>query len=224
MSKRLAGIQRVLFFLAGVILIVLGAWPLLLHFEVSWAQQLSDQLQNAIGPLDRQAVADADTQPWWQWAVGIAAVVLAGLGLWAIVANLKVRRINRVSSSASSDEGAIALQLAPLTATVANHIAAQPGINSASRRLAYDRGRPQLSFEIEASAETSWEQLQLLVAETETDLRTAFPQVEVDTVYRVHYARPAANPAASSKELPATAPANSPAAGLPAAPAVTPTV
>ena len=41
MSKALAGVDRTILAIVGVLLIALGAWPILIHFDVSFATYLA---------------------------------------------------------------------------------------------------------------------------------------------------------------------------------------
>ena len=41
MSKALAGVDRTILAIVGVLLIALGAWPILIHFNVSFATYLA---------------------------------------------------------------------------------------------------------------------------------------------------------------------------------------
>jgi hypothetical protein len=47
MSKGLATFERILFFVLGLILLLLGVWPILLHFDVPLAVEASRWVDHA---------------------------------------------------------------------------------------------------------------------------------------------------------------------------------
>ena len=56
MSRALATVDRLLFFLLGVILVVLGLWPILMHFDVSFANQAAEWVNHDVwGSLSEQS-------------------------------------------------------------------------------------------------------------------------------------------------------------------------
>ncbi len=181
-SKKTAGFDRFIFILLGIILVALGSWPILLHFDVNFARHLELW-------VNHDAWATVPEQGWWPWALGGIAAVALIAGVWLIVANVRVRRINEVTSGASDDKGSIALQMAPLAAGMAASLQEHDFISEVDRKVAVDRGQPQLTLTITASPETPLVTLRQLVEETEADFRAAFPDSKLHTVYRVHYSK-----------------------------------
>lgn len=182
MSKALAGFDRALFAVLGLVLIALGLWPILIHLNVGFATYLASW-------IDHDAWAEAPAQRWWVWVLCALAIICTGGGIWLIFANTKVLRILKVPSAATNDEGAITIQLNAIADGIAKSLATREFIESAEATVAYDRGHPQLTLTITASAETPLTTICKLVAETETDYRAAFPDSEIETVYKTHYAK-----------------------------------
>lgn len=182
MSKRLAGILRTLFIILGLVLIALGVWPVLLHFDVGPIVELTRWVDHGIW-------AALPTHAWWPWALGAAAVLCTILAFWIIVATFKVHRINKVSSEASNDDGSIALQMNPIIGGIASFMENPEGVEKVERRVAWDRGHQQATFVIQAKPETPFADLVALAEQTERDFRAAFPDSDLETVYKLHYSR-----------------------------------
>ena len=88
MSKTLAGVDRLILALLGIVLIALGVWPILIHFNVEFATYLAKW-------VDHDTWAGLPHQSWWVYALGAATIVLALLGLWLIISNLRHHLIHR---------------------------------------------------------------------------------------------------------------------------------
>ena len=63
------------------------------------------------------------------------------------------------------------------------------GVEKVERRVAWDRGHQQATFTIQAKPETPFADLVALAEQTERDFRAAFPDSELETVYKLHYSR-----------------------------------
>ena len=100
MSRKLATFDRILLGLLGIILIALGVWPILIHFNVEFAKYLALWVDHDTW----KSLADND---WWVWALAGGSALLLILGLWIVVANLRHRRFNNVESASSDDKGSI---------------------------------------------------------------------------------------------------------------------
>lgn len=180
MSKVTAGVDRVLFFLLGIILVTLGLWPILIHFGVRCARYLALW-------VDHDAWARAPQAGWWLWTLVGLTLALTAAGVWLIVENTKVRRILKVPSAASNEKGTVTLQMNVIADGIAKSLTEHEGVTAASRKVAVDRGRPQLTLSITATPETPWAQLRELIATTEADFRAAFPDSTLETVYKVEH-------------------------------------
>ncbi|APT93261.1 hypothetical protein CPHO_10555 [Corynebacterium phocae] len=182
MSRAVAGLDRTIFFILGLVLIALGLWPILVYFGVDFAEHLARW-------IDHDQWAAAPEQEWWVWALGIGAGVAALIALGLIWANLHMRRINKVDSDASTDDGSIVMHMNPITEAMVNSLEDNPYVVEASRKLAHDRKDPQLTVSVLAKAETPLSELTRIVDATESDFRAAFPASKLHTVYEVQYDR-----------------------------------
>lgn len=180
MSKSLAGVLRTLFALLGLVLIALGLWPVLIQLKVGGAEYLAAW-------IDHDYWATVPAQAWWPWALGAGAAACAALGLWLIIAPLRVRKINHMESAASNNDGKITLLLTPMMKGISAALRQHPQIVGAEHQLAFDRGRPQLTLTVTASPEFSWTDNVGLLEQLDRDLDAAFPDIEVDRVYKLYY-------------------------------------
>lgn len=181
MSKGLAAFERVIFFIMGIVLIALGTWPILMHFDVPFATE-------AARWVDHDAWAAVPSTGWWPLALIGVAVLALFLGLWLLVANLHPHKLDRVESEASSDKGKITASMQGIADGIAQSLESQPGINKCTRKVALDRKRPTVTFTVTSAAELHPAELRQLINQTEQDFRYAFPDVDVDTVYKLHSA------------------------------------
>lgn len=131
MTRRLAGLDRVLTLLAGLALVVVGvgavAW---------WLGRLA-----VVGPvLDAGWLPELVRRGWWPWAFTAVAVVLALLGLRWLVAHLPRRAPGRVALDGSGEDGRLDADLGVAAGQAAAAVAASPGVRGASARVVSDRG------------------------------------------------------------------------------------
>lgn len=182
MSKTLAGVDRVILAILGLLLIALGAWPILIHFDVRFATYLADW-------VDHETWAGLPKQSWWVYALAAATVVMALVGLWLIIANLRHRRFNVVHSDASNEDGAIKTSMNAIAGAVADTLANVEGVEKVSRLVAYDRARPTLQYEILADPDTPILRIKDAIEVNDQDFRAAFPDADVDTTYKVHFTK-----------------------------------
>ena len=64
MSKTLASVDRVILAVLGLVLIALGAWPILIHFDVGFATYLAEW-------VDHDTWAGLPEQSWWVYALSL---------------------------------------------------------------------------------------------------------------------------------------------------------
>ena len=182
MSKKLAGVDRFILAILGLVLISLGVWPILIHFDVEFATYLAKW-------VDHDTWASLPEQSWWVYVLAGATVVLALLGLWLIIANLRHRRFNTVHSDASDEGGAIKTSMTAIAGAVADTLSNVDGVEKVSRLVAYDRARPTLQYEIMADPDTPLMRIKDAIEVNDRDFRAAFPDVDLDTTYKVHFTK-----------------------------------
>lgn len=179
MSKLTAFIDRFIFFLLAIGLIVFGLWPVLVYFDVQFAKDLALW-------RDPQAWQQLPEQDWYEyllWGVLVGSVII---GLWLIIINLRRRTFSRVDSSASDSAGNITMHIGHLAQTVTAQLETDSDITSAKHKVSIDRKRPTIEFTIHARPEVDLNKLNDMVESSEADLRDAIEDVDIDTVYRLH--------------------------------------
>ncbi|MCL8494525.1 alkaline shock response membrane anchor protein AmaP [Corynebacterium sp. B5-R-101] len=182
MSKTLAGIDRTILAVLGLLLIALGAWPILIHFEVPFATYLASW-------VDHDTWAGLPEQTWWPYALCLATIICSLAGLWLVISNLRHHRFNSVPSDASDEEGAIKTEMSAIAGAVADTLAAVEGVEKVSRLVAYDRSRPTLQYEVLADPDTPLLRIKDAIEVNDSDFRAAFPGMDVDTRYKVHFTK-----------------------------------
>ena len=182
MSKKLAGVDRTILAILGIVFIALGTWPILIHFNVEFATYLAKW-------VDHDTWAGLPEQSWWVYALAAATVVLALVGLWLIIANLRHNRFNTVHSDASNEDGAIKTSMTAIAGAVADTLSNVEGVEKVSRLVAYDRGRPTLQYEVLADPDTPLLRIKDAIEVNDRDFRAAFPDADLDTTYKVHFTK-----------------------------------
>lgn len=182
MSKKLATFDRILLGLLGIILIALGVWPILINFNVEFAEYLAEW-------VDHDTWRTLGENSWWVWVLAGASALLLIIGLWLIVVNLRHRRFNNVESAASNEEGAISASMNAIATAVAKDLDALEGVDRVERLVAYDRARPTLQYTVVANPDTPLERLTNAVETNERDFREAFPDADLDTSYKLHFTK-----------------------------------
>lgn len=179
MSKLTAFIDRFIFFLLSVGLIVFGLWPVLVHFDVQFAKDLALWRD----PQAWQALPEQDWYEYLLWGVLAGTIII---GLWLIVINLRRRTFSRVDSSASDTTGNITMHVAHIAQAVTAQLEMDTDITSAKHKVSIDRQRPTIEFTINARPEADLAKLNDMIESSETDLRDAIEDVDIDTVYLLH--------------------------------------
>ena len=147
MSKKLATFDRILLGLLGIILIALGVWPILINFNVEFAEYLAEW-------VDHDTWRTLSENSWWVWVLAGASALLLIIGLWLIVVNLRHRRFNNVDSAASNEQGAISASMNAIATAVAKDLDSLDGVERVDRLVAYDRARPTLQYTVVANPDT----------------------------------------------------------------------
>lgn len=182
MSRKLATFDRILLGLLGIVLIALGVWPILIHFNVEFAKYLALWVDHDAW----KSLADND---WWVWALAGGSALLLILGLWIVVANLRHRRFNYVESASSNDKGSITTSMNAIAGAVAQDLDGVKGVDHVERLVAYDRARPTLQYTVTANPDTPVERLTGAVETNERDFRAAFPDADLDTIYKLQFSK-----------------------------------
>lgn len=179
MSKLTAFIDRFIFFLLAITLILFGLWPVLAHFDVEFAKELALW-------RDPDAWRTLPDQNWYEYLLwGILAGTII-IGLWLIIINLRRRTFSQVGSSASDENGDISIHISHIAQAVAAQLETDSDVTSAKQKVSIDRKRPTIEFTINARPEADLNKLNDMIETSEADLRDAIEDVDIDTVYLLH--------------------------------------
>ena len=180
MSKALRGLDRTIFILLALVLIVLGIWPILMYFNVTFATELARWVQHDVW-------AGIPEQSWYIYVLIATGIIALFLGLWLTITNVRSHRFNAVESAVSDDAGSVTTLFNSAGQGIAQSLAQQPGIQSAKSKVSVIEKQQTLTFTVLAQATTELTDVRRLVEETERDFRAAFPDAAVRTVYNLHF-------------------------------------
>lgn len=180
MSKALRGIDRTIFILLAIVLIVLGVWPVLMYFNVEFANYLAEWVQHDVW-------AAVPEQSWYIYTLIATGILALFFGIWMAIANVHTYRFNGVESAVSDDNGTIKTMFNAAGQGIAQSLAKQPGIESAKSKVAILEKQQTITFTVLANASTELSEVRRLVEESESDFRAAFPDADVQTVYNLHF-------------------------------------
>jgi len=140
-KRSVLAVDRVVCVVLGLVLVAGGlaglAW---------WTGELS-------GSLDTSVVVETASQTWFPGACAGAAVVMAVLALWWLLAHVPRQRVGVLALAGSGREGALRVSADAPARAAARRLAAVPGVRSASARVVTVRGR--LLAEVRAVVEPS---------------------------------------------------------------------
>ncbi|MEZ0494649.1 hypothetical protein AB2L28_20625 [Kineococcus sp. TBRC 1896] len=145
MSRTVLGLDRLLTFLLGLVLLVGGAAAI-----AWWAGWLS-QVFPGTGDRFAAGTGDAVRAGWFAAVAAAVAVVLAVLALWWLLSHLPRRGTDDLTLAGSETSGRLRLHADAPARTAADLLAAQPGVRGARGRTRTDRG--ELVLELRATCE-----------------------------------------------------------------------
>lgn len=133
MSARVNGVNRTLLALLGLVLLAAGGLGLAYSFGAFGTGQR---------PVLPQPVRDyARDQGWFWWAVAGACLLLALLGLWWLLAQLRTDRVSRLDLTTDDRDGLTTVHAGAVTDAVETEVAGLRGVAGASASLIERRGR-----------------------------------------------------------------------------------
>lgn len=186
MTRKLATIDRLIIFLFGAICLGCGLWLLGIYFNLPFAHQLSSY-------IDFTVWENLSQQGWYSPVLG-AVLVFSGLfGILLLMANMSSNSFSQLSSPASTTAGAISLDISQLAEAITTTMEELPQVERAHHRVAYDRNRPTVRWNITVQSNAHIPTLTHTLEEQEQDFRAAVGDLDIDTTYRV-YLLPAENP------------------------------
>ncbi len=133
MSARVNGVNRTLTAFLGLLLLVAGGLGLAYSFGAFGTGER---------PLLPQPVRDyAGDQSWFWWAVAGVCLLLALLGLWWLLAQLRTDRLSRVDLTTDDRDGLTTVHSGAVTDAVEAEVQGLRGVTGASAGLIERRGR-----------------------------------------------------------------------------------
>lgn len=179
MSKALAGLDRFLVLLVGVLLVVGGVWALAWATGVPLAHELAGRI--SLAKIDAFVHST-----WYPIATLLSALVAGVAGVWLIVANLRRHSFNKIASQNSSDDGLITVATLQVAKAAGEQLTQHPDIVSVDTSTRIDRGRPTITWTVHAVPDVQLQQVVDLISLTESDIREALPGVDADTRFLLH--------------------------------------
>lgn len=179
MNSRIAAFDRLIVFLAGLLILAGGAWAVGLFFDVPLAQAIADR-------IDFPAWLAAPHGPWFDLILAAILLVSAAVGGGLIALNLRRYRISRVPSPTSDDRGSIEIDLHTLATAIARDLEEHPRIDSVHAGVVNSWDRPTLTLTLRAHADADIPALRATLDQTEREFRAATPGIDVDTCYKLH--------------------------------------
>jgi hypothetical protein len=133
MSARVNGLNRTVLALLGLLLLAAGGLGLAYSFGAFGTEQR---------PLLPQPMRDyASDQGWFWWAVAGVCLLLALLGLWWLLAQLKTDRVGRLDLTTDDRDGVTTLHAGAVTDAVEAEVEGLRGVAGVSASLIERRGR-----------------------------------------------------------------------------------
>lgn len=186
MTKTLSFFNRLVTFLLGLLFIAAALVPIAEYWEIPY-------LSDGVRQLDRTRLANLPNQDWFINALIGAAVVLAILGLWVLLANIRSRAFsNREIMPADPQHGETVINVQRVSEAACSALQTLEEINNASSRVAMVGQRPTATFTLTANPEYPLEDVVRVIESADQDFRMANHTMEIDTVWKLQLDRVAA--------------------------------
>ncbi|PRY14565.1 hypothetical protein [Kineococcus rhizosphaerae] len=140
MSRKVLGLDRFASFVLGLVLLVGGA------AAVAWWGGWLARLVPGTGDRLFSGAGDAVRAGWFAPAAAAAALVLAVLAVWWLIAHLPRRDAGDLTLGGSDATGRLQLDADAPARTAADVLATHPGVRSAKGRTVTDRGETVLEL------------------------------------------------------------------------------
>ncbi|AWB81209.1 alkaline shock response membrane anchor protein AmaP [Corynebacterium yudongzhengii] len=180
MSRALAGFDRVIIGLLGVIALVLGLWAALFAFDVDIAHQIGSWYDEQV----LQSFLESNIYPV---VVIILAVVLILFGLWWLIANLRRNSFNRMTAGSGRSQGKVTVSTNRVAKATAEHLRELRDVTQVQTQTRLDRGRPTIGWTITAKPTVNLPRLLDDLDEANDDVRAALPGFDVDTRFLLNF-------------------------------------
>lgn len=186
MTKTLSFFDRLIVFLLGLLLIAAGLFPVAEYWDIPYLTDAADY-------VDRFRLTDLAYQDYYITALIIATIVLAILGLWILLANIRSRAFsNRGILPADPEHGDTIINVQRVAEAACTSLAGYPEIGRASSRVAMIGQRPTATFTVTANPSYPLEDAVRVLETADQDFRMANHTMEIDTVWKLQLDRIAA--------------------------------
>ncbi|KQU61264.1 hypothetical protein ASG84_01715 [Rhodococcus sp. Leaf278] len=145
MKTFVAGVDRLLAVVAGVVLVAGGGFALAWHYDVPWAREM-------LSRFDRARIAELPQQGWWVPTLVIVVAVAAVVGLLLLVGNFSPRRTG-TASVIEEPHFSAHVDLSAIASGVAAELARFPGVRRARGTAIDDRGMPTIAVSVYVAAD-----------------------------------------------------------------------
>lgn len=181
MTKTLAFFDRLLVFILGILLLCFGFIPLTYFWDIPYVSEWTQQVDPAV-------IGNLPYRSWYNTALIVGAVVLAIVGLWAVIANVRSRGFStREITAADAEHGTTEINVKRVAEAACHHLATNPMINSADTKVAMVETRPTIEFVAVANPAFSLDEVATVLEEADQDFRMANHTMNVDTLWKLHY-------------------------------------
>lgn len=183
MTKTLSFFNRLVTFLLGLLGVIVALFPIAEYWEIPY---LSDFLRD----IDRSRVTYLAYEDWYTKALIAAAIVLAVLGLWILLANLRSRAFsngNIVPADAAHGDTVINVQR--VAEAACNTIQRLDEVQRADSRVAMVGQRPTVTFTVTANPNYPLESAIRAIEAADDDFRLASHTMDIDTVWKLQFDR-----------------------------------
>ncbi len=175
MSRTLAGLDRVMVALAGLVLVVGGV------AGIVWQLKLWDR---ASGTVSARWLPTAAQQWWWPWAVAAIGVVLIVVALRWLAAHFSRSKITSTRLPGSDSSGRLTVDLTALAAAAAASLTDTPGVRSTAGKAVDERGLRTITLTVTVDPSADLPTVTSAAERVCAELATVLPDRSLAT--RVH--------------------------------------
>ena len=183
MTKTLSFFNRLAVFLLGLLLILVGLFPIAEYWQIPYLVEAADF-------VDRTRLIDLGYQDYYITALIIGAIVAAILGLWILLANIRSRAFsNRGILPADPEHGETIINVQRVSEAACTSLEHANEIRRASCKVAMVGKRPTATFTVFANPEYPFDDAVRVIEAADQDFRMANHTMEIDTVWKLQLDR-----------------------------------
>ena len=142
MTRWTIALDRIVAFLVGVILIVVGAGALLWHTGL---------IPGFPEVLTAPALTEAPSTWWWHWAVAAAGVACTAVALRWLAAHRPAGKATPLQLHDSDTPGTVSIDPSAIAAAAADVLRQHPAVRNATGKAVTDRGARTIDVNVTAA-------------------------------------------------------------------------